>query len=575
MTQRHERAIRALARLAGYSASARRPASVTLRAHERVIGAYRPARGTEPTVFTDAGVHVHGERGWRFVPYEEIARAELPGKATPAMSLVLRTRHGEGLSIPVRADERTSDAYELLRFFDRIREDDAAVPRRWTHPSIAALTPAGGDPVRQISERARAVVFDAIEAGWSGPPFDPFALSRLRGIEMRPSSEVADARLVPTAQGFRIEYNPNQPAARARYSVAHELAHTLLPDAASAIRNRGKDADEWQLELLCNVAAAELLMPLGSLAARIDEKDLTIKTVIDLRAIYHVSLEAVAIRLARMSASRLAAFAASRVEDSGGSRYVIDYALPSPGWVVPRLEGTVVPINSVVGQVRAVGFTATSLAPEHWGELDAALHVEAVGAPPYPDSLAPRVVGLVWPWDERRLRATGARYVLGSAALPIGSGRRMVVQIVNDTAAAWGGRSFASQVRTAWPTVQEQFKAWAKENGLALGRVHIARVDDSLSVASIVAQHRYRQLTRPGIRYEALERGLEEVALAALEQRASVHMPRIGTGNARGNWDVISALIEESLVARGIDVTVYDFPDADPTRSAEVRRSVQ
>jgi hypothetical protein len=34
-------------------------------------------------------------------------------------------------------------------------------------------------------------------------------------------------------------------------------------------------------------------------------------------------------------------------------------------------------------------------------------------------------------------------------------------------------------------------------------------------------------------------------------------MPRIGTGGAGGRWDIVAELIDEALVRRGVDVTVY------------------
>jgi Zn-dependent peptidase ImmA (M78 family) len=53
-----------------------------------------------------------------------------------------------------------------------------------------------------------------------------------------------------------------------RFSIAHEIAHTLFSDVAEQTRHRGGAAtttDEWQLEMLCNLAAAEFVMPIGSL----------------------------------------------------------------------------------------------------------------------------------------------------------------------------------------------------------------------------------------------------------------------------------------------------------------------
>ena len=42
----------------------------------------------------------------------------------------------------------------------------------------------------------------------------------------------------------------------------------------------------------------------------------------------------------------------------------------------------------------------------------------------------------------------------------------------------------------------------------------------------------------------------------------TVHLPRLGAGQARGQWSVIEGLIREFVSARGIPVTVYDLPGA-------------
>src|SRR5438128_858789 len=106
----------------------------------------------------------------------------------------------------------------------------------WTNRSVVKLA-AGGDPIDTIVRTARAVVLDAVEAGWSGPPFDPFELASHLGIPVLPSDDVADARLIPSAsKGVSIEFNPSNPTSRIRFSIAHELAHTLVPDHAQTVR---------------------------------------------------------------------------------------------------------------------------------------------------------------------------------------------------------------------------------------------------------------------------------------------------------------------------------------------------
>ena len=80
----------------------------------------------------------------------------------------------------------------------------------------------------------------------------------------------------------------------------------------------------------------------------------------------------------------------------------------------------------------------------------------------------------------------------------------------------------------------------------------------------MIAQQGYGGSTSPRIRYSALDSALEQLAAIALEKGASVHMPRIGTGQARGSWELIQELIDERLVRRGIPVTVYTLPESVP-----------
>src|SRR5215213_3342445 len=134
---------------------------------------------------------------------------------------------------------------------------------KWTNPSVIKLA-GESDPIEVIHRAARDLVLNAIEAGWSGPPFDPFDLASILKMRIVPSQEVSDAALTPENRGYRIDFNPTQSKRRIRFSIAHELAHTLFPDCREQVRHRLKrDAmreDEWQLEMLCNIAAGEMLM---------------------------------------------------------------------------------------------------------------------------------------------------------------------------------------------------------------------------------------------------------------------------------------------------------------------------
>src|SRR5437867_11139604 len=145
-------------------------------------------------------------------------------------------------------------------------EPGQSSPSFWTNPSVRAIA-TEKTPIEAVTVLARDLVYKAIEDGWEGPPFDPFWLASYCKIPVTPRHDIPDARLIPEVSGgHRIEFNPNQPRARVRFSLAHEIGHTLFPDCDSMIRNRvpwTSRSDAWQLELLCNIAAAEILMPPG------------------------------------------------------------------------------------------------------------------------------------------------------------------------------------------------------------------------------------------------------------------------------------------------------------------------
>ncbi|MCC6350264.1 MAG: ImmA/IrrE family metallo-endopeptidase [Candidatus Eisenbacteria bacterium] len=433
---------------------------------------------------------------------------------------------------------------------------------RWTNRSVKALA-QDRDPVQLIIALARQTAIEALDKGWIGPPFDPISLAEILGHEVAANTDIRDARTVPAARGrVRIEFNPSRPRGRMRYSIAHEIAHTLFPDVGERIRNRAAHAelqgDDWQLEALCNIAAAELLMPYGALAMQ-RPQDLTAHAILELRKRFDVSTEALVIRLAETSEGRVAAFCASPTSTAvEGVKYRLDYVIGSNGWR-PGGRSTRLPDDSAIRECTAIGYSARGL--ETWWEDLGKMQVEAIGIPPYPGSGLPRVVGLLRVSD-RTHSHPAIKYVHGNATDPRGSGLRMVVQVVNDKTANWGGGGFASAVRRAWPVVQRDFKEWAEgqRSAFKLGAVRLTEADDRTLVASIVAQHGYGPSPRPRVRYTELREGLRQVARLAIDRGATIHLPRIGTGQAGGSWNVVRDLVVETLISAGLHVTVYDLP---------------
>lgn len=151
-------------------------------------------------------------------------------------------------------------------------------------------------------------------------------------------------------------------------------------------------------------------------------------------------------------------------------------------------------------------------------------------------------------------------YIRGDATQPAGDGNRIIVHVCNDIG-AWG-KGFVVAISRRWPQPEKEFKQWYKSKvNFALGETQFVQVEENLWVANMIGQRNIKTASSgiPPVRYEAIASALSKVAVFAAEQKATVHMPRIGCGLAGGTWDKMEPIIEAVLTSKNIPVTVYDF----------------
>lgn len=433
---------------------------------------------------------------------------------------------------------------------------------RWTNVSVRQFA-ENQNPIEKMEQVARAFVLDAMECGWSGPPFDPVELATFRNIRVRPNASISDARVFVVNDSFTIEYNPHKSKGRVNYSIAHEIAHTFFPDCKDNVRNRGAqapDTSNWQLEMLCNIGAAEILMPVGVFPTNV-ECTTSIEELMRIRKEFQVSAEAVLIRLVKLASSPIACFAASRVEYEDEFLHRIDYCIGSKLWASFERSIRKRTVSSqVLDECVAIG--TTSKGNESWLDEYPDLRVEGVALPPYPGANALRVVGLIRPTVDTP-QVGDVEYRLGNAAEFPSTAATAIIHVVNDKAKSWGGFGFAQALKTRYPEAFQDYRDWTIDNPdhHKLGNLHVAFLPENKYVVSVIAQAGYGPTTRPRIRYGALDTALE-VASERLQELgvATVQMPRIGSGQAGGNWEVIVGIVRERLVSSGLNVRVLDLP---------------
>lgn len=429
----------------------------------------------------------------------------------------------------------------------------------WTNPSVLGFA-VGEDPVIAMENRARKLVLQAMDNGWGGPPFDPLALATLLGIRTEARGDIPDARLRSQDNDqLLLEYNPMRPRGRLRFSIAHEVAHSLFSDCREEVRHRSGDtasrSDNWQLEVLCNIGAAELLMPLGSFP-QLGDSVPTMEQIAEIRKTFDVSVEACLIRSIKLATSPSAAFCASFHQED--NVYRVDYVIPVPGWSCPIRAGQSFSNDGIVSEASAIGFTSV-------GDEDVqgkSYRIECMGLAPYPGSLVPRVVGILRPNQNTEFNHLALTEVVGNVLAPHGSGPKLIAHVVPNTPAQWGGRGFAHQVKKQFPNVWDQYRAdtVAVDQVPTLGQVYIGAHNNGISFAHMVAQKGYGASKGQRLSYAAFAACLSQVREEALAIGATVHMPRVGTGHGGANWDIIKELITEELVDKGVRTTVYQLP---------------
>lgn len=138
------------------------------------------------------------------------------------------------------------------------------------HPHVKAVMDEmrEDDPVRAVRAKARALVGEFVRTFDATPPFNLEALASLRGLV--PSQEAplhsADSEIAPIGDRVVLRVNRDRPLVRQRFSIGHEIGHTLFPEYQLQVRCRKPVTRDWadpndQLESLCDVAASEFLFP--------------------------------------------------------------------------------------------------------------------------------------------------------------------------------------------------------------------------------------------------------------------------------------------------------------------------
>lgn len=185
------------------------------------------------------------------------------------------------------------------------------------HPHVRSIIEETGaaDATAAVRSKAQAVVEQYLQAFGGEPPFNMWAMASFRGLRLSDDDPrySADSEIVPEADGrVVLRVNKQRPATRQRFSIGHEIGHTLFPNYRLAVQCRRTTARKKVdpndvIESLCDVAASEFLFPIAWFSTRLADMKLSADAIAALANDCQASRDATSRRLVEVSDEPLAA----------------------------------------------------------------------------------------------------------------------------------------------------------------------------------------------------------------------------------------------------------------------------
>lgn len=145
-------------------------------------------------------------------------------------------------------------------------------------------------------------------------------------------------------------------------------------------------------------------------------------------------------------------------------------------------------------------------------------------------------------------------HVIGDATQPVKK-PALIAHVCNDEN-LWGA-GFVIPLGNAYPKVESDFHG-IHPSDRKLGHTQFVVVNQDIVVANMIAQKGLRSSKELiPLRYDALHTCLTDVQALAEKQGITVHMPRIGSKRAGGNWAVIKSII---MATMKVDTYIYTLP---------------
>lgn len=133
----------------------------------------------------------------------------------------------------------------------------------------------------------------------------------------------------------------------------------------------------------------------------------------------------------------------------------------------------------------------------------------------------------------------------GDASLPEAGGHRIIFNLVNDSG-EWNQDKFRESLAKRWPLSKLEYRrGYLSQRYFKLGLIQEINIRSDLTVVNAIV------ISEQKLNEEAVKSTLIKLAELAKYNGSSVHM------NEDEHWENIAELINECVIGKGINVTLY------------------
>ncbi len=119
------------------------------------------------------------------------------------------------------------------------------------------------------------------------------------------------------------------------------------------------------------------------------------------------------------------------------------------------------------------------------------------------------------------------------------------------------GKGIAKQIGERYPEVKKAYLKKYHSSGWQLGDIQYVNTECGKIVTNLATQSNYGNNNIQHVNYKALELCIDQLLSYCKENKYAVSIPKISSGLAGGEWEVIEKIIENVSSELGIDVNVY------------------